>query len=108
MPESSAPLTTAMFHVLLALADGDKHGYAILKDVQLNTGTLYAVIKRLLGEGLIVEVRPPAAMADEDQRRRYYHLTETGRAAAKAEAVRMEKLVLRARSSRLLRAVRPA
>ena len=65
MPESQAPLTAAMFNVLITLADGDKHGYAILKEVeeqtagevQLSTGTLYGIIKRLLAEGLIVESR---------------------------------------------------
>lgn len=108
MPDSTATITTAMFNVLLALADGDKHGYGILKDVQVSTGTLYAIIKRLLREGLIVEVRRHPAIADDDARRRYYHLTEAGRRAAASEAERMEKLVARARGSRLLRAVHPA
>lgn len=112
MSESQAPLTAAMFNVLITLADGDKHGYAILKEVeeqtagevQLSTGTLYGIIKRLLVEGLIVESRHRPA-EDDDQRRRYYRLTEDGRKVAIAEATRMEKLLLRARGKRLLRAL---
>jgi DNA-binding PadR family transcriptional regulator len=115
MPETTAPLTNAMFHVLLALSDGDKHGYAILKEVvdqtngevQLSTGTLYGIIKRLLESGLIKEVRKPA-IKNDDSRRRYYHLTESGREMAVAEAKRLEKLVLRARSKRLIQKLEPA
>src|SRR5438270_4726738 len=99
--EFQSPLTPAMFNVLLALADGDKHGYAMLKEVaehtngevQLSTGTLYGIIKRLLLEGLIVEVRNRPAMGSEDQRRRYYHLTPRGREVAIAEARRMETVL---------------
>ena len=116
MPESQAPLTAAMFNVLLSLADGEKHGYAILKEVeeqtagevQLSTGTLYGIIKRLLADGLIAEMRQPPAMEDDDQRRRYYRLTESGRQVAVAEAERMEKLLARARGKRLLKAFRQA
>jgi DNA-binding PadR family transcriptional regulator len=115
MPEFQAPLTAAMFNVLITLADGDKHGYAILKEVeeqtagevQLSTGTLYGIIKRLLADGLIVESRQRPA-EDDDQRRRYYRLTDEGRQVAVAEAVRMEKLLNRARNKRLLRALKPA
>ena len=68
MSDTQTPLTPAMFNVLLALADGDKHGYAVLKEVaeqtggevQLSTGTLYGIIKRLLADGLIVEMRRPS------------------------------------------------
>ncbi|HEY1339954.1 MAG TPA: PadR family transcriptional regulator [Bryobacteraceae bacterium] len=110
------PLTPAMFNVLLALSDSDKHGYAILKEVaeqtagevQLSTGTLYGIIKRLLADGLIVELRKRPAVEDDDQRRRYYHLTDAGRELAVAEAVRMEKLIARARSKRLIRTLKPA
>lgn len=113
MSDSHEPLTTAMFHVLLALADGDKHGYAILKEVekrtngevQLGTGTLYGIIKRLLMSDMITEVRRPAAKND-DPRRRYYRLTEEGRETAVAEAKRLEKLVADARSKRLIKAFR--
>ena len=108
-------LTPAMFNVLLALAGEDLHGYAILKDVaeqthgdvQLSTGTLYGIIKRLLAEGLIVEARRRPAAEDDDARRRYYHLTDTGREVATAEARRMEKLVARARAVQLIRAYKP-
>ncbi len=113
---SPAPLTAALFQVLLALADGEKHGYAILKEVavqsggevSLSTGTLYGIIKRLLGEGLIVESRRRPAAEYDDQRRRYYRLTDAGREAAQAEALRMEKVVAAARAKRLVKALRPA
>ena len=116
MPDAQSPLTPAMFNVLLALADSDKHGYAVLKEVaeqtagevQLSTGTLYGIIKRLLVEGLIVELRERPAIQNDDQRRRYYHLTETGHSVALAEAERLEKLVARARSKHLVRALKPA
>ena len=108
--EPTAPLTPAMFHVLLALAGDDLHGYAILKDVELrtdgevklSTGTLYGIIKRLLNDGLIAErrERPPRY---DDERRRYYRLTSTGREVAAAEAERLEKVVALARSRRLLK-----
>jgi DNA-binding PadR family transcriptional regulator len=115
MPETSGPLTPAMFHVLLALSDGDKHGYAILKEVaeqtdgevQLSTGTLYGIIKRLLESGLIKEVRKPA-IKNDDPRRRYYHLAQPGRELAVAEAERLERLVHRARSKRLIQKLSPA
>jgi DNA-binding PadR family transcriptional regulator len=107
-------MTPAMFHVLLALADGDKHGYAILKEVadetagevELSTGTLYGVIKRSLAEGLIVEALRRPALAADDPRRRYYRLTEAGRETAIAEAARMEKLLACARSKRLWKATK--
>jgi DNA-binding PadR family transcriptional regulator len=108
-------LTPAMFHVLLVLADGDKHGYAILKEVeeqtsgevQLSTGTLYGIIKRLLVSDLIREIRKPA-LRNDDPRRRYYRLTEEGKAVAIAEAKRLEKLVDQARNKRLIRGLRHA
>lgn len=113
-PESPAPLTPAMFNVLLALADGDKHGYAILKEVdeqtggevQLSTGTLYGIIKRLLVEGLIVELRNRPPAEHDDQRRRYYHLTDLGREVAVVETRRMERLIARAQSKRLIKVMR--
>jgi DNA-binding PadR family transcriptional regulator len=115
-PEPNAPLTPAMFHVLLALAGDDLHGYAILKDValrtagevQLSTGTLYGIIKRLLNDGLIVELRSRPAAANDDERRRYYHLTPKGREIAATEAQRLAKIVELARSRRLLKKVQPA
>jgi len=105
------PLTPAVFQVLLSLAEGEKHGYAILKDVEevaLSTGTLYAIIKRLLAEGLIQECRNRPPADQDDQRRRYYRLLPEGRAAAAAEAERMEKLIARARDTKLIRKLRPA
>ena len=106
---SSLPLTPALFHVLLSLADGEKHGYAILKEVEartdgavrLSTGTLYGIIKRLLVEGLIVESRRRPA-SNDDERRRYYRMTEFGRRVAIAEARRLERMVSVARATRLL------
>jgi DNA-binding PadR family transcriptional regulator len=114
--EYNQPLTPPVFQVLLSLADGDKHGYAILKDVEehsggevrLNTGTLYAIIKRLLAEGLIVEPRNRPRAEDDDQRRRYYRLTAKGREVAAAEVERMERLVARARDRKLVRKPRLA
>ncbi|HEY2461854.1 MAG TPA: PadR family transcriptional regulator [Candidatus Acidoferrum sp.] len=108
--EPTAPLTPAMFHVLLALAGDDLHGYAILKEVEsrtagevrLSTGTLYGIIKRLLNDGLIVERRARPSDANDDERRRYYRLTPSGRTVAAAEAERLEKVVALARSRKLL------
>jgi DNA-binding PadR family transcriptional regulator len=94
------PLTPALFHVLLSLADGDKHGYAILKEVEtrtngevvLSTGTLYGIIKRLLADGLI---RASASLSDE--RRTAYRLTAFGRRVALAEADRLRAMVATAK-----------
>ncbi len=109
-PAPHLPLTPAMFHVLVALADGDKHGYAILKDVRrrtddrvrLSAGTLYAVIKRLLDDDMIAESdeRPDPAL--DDERRRYYRLTGFGREVAVAEAERMEQALSLARAKKLI------
>ena len=112
--EAQFALTPAMFQVLLALGDEEKHGYAILKDVEdqtngevrLSTGTLYAIIKRLLSEGVIKECRNRPPADEDDQRRRYYRLTSAGRELAVAEAERMERLVATARSKHLLRRLR--
>lgn len=103
------PLTPAEFHLLLALADGDKHGYAIMKEVahrtegkvRLSAGTLYGLIRRLFSEGMILETdeRPVAAL--DDERRRYYRLTEFGRRVAIAEAERLEGVLALARSKKL-------
>jgi DNA-binding PadR family transcriptional regulator len=106
-PSPFLPLTPAAFHVLLALADGAKHGYLILKDVEertggdvrLSTGTLYGLIKRFLDDELIVELVPSA---DDDERRRPYRLTPLGRDVAAAEAARLERMVSAARAVRLL------
>jgi DNA-binding PadR family transcriptional regulator len=113
--ESFGPLTPAMFHVLLALAGEDLHGYAILKEVdlrtggkvRLSTGTLYGIIKRLLSDGLIAELRSRPAETD-DERRRYYRLTPKGRQVATAEAERMDEILSVARSRNLLKKIRTA
>jgi DNA-binding PadR family transcriptional regulator len=105
------PLTAPMFQVLVALADGEKHGYAIIKEVRrrtdgkvsLTAGTLYGVIKRFVDEGLIVESEERPDPALDDERRRYFGLTANGRAVAIAEARRMEEAVDHARAKRLLK-----
>ncbi len=105
-----------MFHVLLALAGDDLHGYAILKEVELrtggkvrlSTGTLYGIIKRLLNDGLIVELRSRPAESGDDERRRYYRLTPQGRQVATAEAERMDEILSVARSRNLLKKTRLA
>ena len=113
--EPRAPLTPAMFHILLALAGDDLHGYAILKEVELrtagevklSTGTLYGIIKRLANDGLIIERRERPA-AHDDERRRYYRLTPKGRDVAAMEAERLQKVVALARSRDLLKRTQPA
>jgi DNA-binding PadR family transcriptional regulator len=109
-PSELLPLSPAAFHVLLALADGERHGYGIIKDVESRTegrvrmgpGTLYGAVKRMLDEGLIEESdeRPDAAL--DDERRRYYRLTVFGRRVAAAEAERLSGLVAAARAKNLL------
>jgi DNA-binding PadR family transcriptional regulator len=114
--ESYGPLTPAMFHVLLALAEDDLHGYAILKEVELrtggkvllSTGTLYGIIKRLLADGLIAELRSRPAAPQDDERRRYYRLTPRGREVAAAEAERMSEIVAIAKAKNLLKKFRTA
>ena len=114
--EPLGPLTPAMFHVLLALAGDDLHGYAILKEVELrtsgkvrlSTGTLYGIIKRLLNDGLIAELRTRPAEAEDDERRRYYRLTPKGRQVTAAEAERMDEILSVARSRNLLKKTRLA
>jgi DNA-binding PadR family transcriptional regulator len=116
LPEFHEPLTPAMFHVLLALAGDDLHGYAILKEVELrtggkvrlSTGTLYGIIKRMLCDGLIVELRSRPAETEDDERRRYYRLTPQGRQLAVAEAERMDEILSVARSRNLLKKPRTA
>ncbi|HYN06387.1 MAG TPA: PadR family transcriptional regulator [Vicinamibacterales bacterium] len=110
-PLALLPLTPAMFHVLVALADEPRHGYAIIKEVsartagrvELGTGTLYGIVKRLLAEGLGVEsrTRPPAG--SDDERRRYYRLTAFGKRVVAAETARLEAMVTAARATQMLR-----
>lgn len=109
--ESFLPLTPAMFHILLALADGEKHGYAILKEVarrteekvRLSAGTLYGNLARLEAEGLIAESGKRPEVVLDDERRRYYLLTAFGREVAVAEAERMEEALVQARAKNLFR-----
>ena len=109
-PETFLPLAPSVFHILLALADGEKHGYAVMKEIRtrtngaiaLSASTLYGIVKRLLEDGLIEESdeRPDAAL--DDERRRYYELTELGRAVAVAESRRLEATLGIARAKRLI------
>lgn len=104
-PTSHLPLTPAMFQVLVALADGEKHGYAIIKEVsrrtegkvRLRAGTLYTAIRRFVDSGLIVESAERPDPSLDDERRRYYRLTDRGRAVAVAEARRMAETLAQAR-----------
>lgn len=106
-PDSLLPLPTATFHILMALADDDRHGYAIIQDVaartqgelKLSAGTLYRSIQRMLEQGLIVETRDRPAPELDDERRRYYRITAFGSAVARAEARRLTQLVKLARAS---------
>jgi len=100
-------LPPATFHILLALAEEDRHGYAIIQDVALRTGgelklsagTLYRSIQRMLEQGLIVETRDRPAPEDDDERRRYYRITPDGAATAREEARRLAQLVRMARAA---------
>jgi DNA-binding PadR family transcriptional regulator len=104
--DAHLPLAPAAFHILVALADDDRHGYAIIQEVAtrtggrvtLSAGTLYRSIQRLLEQGLILETSERPAPELDDQRRRYYRLTPRGRAVARAEARRLEQLVKLARA----------
>jgi DNA-binding PadR family transcriptional regulator len=108
-PDSLLPLQPATFHILVALSDADRHGYAIMQDVadrsggafRLNPGTLYTTIRRLLEQGLLEELDDCPDPDDDDERRRYYRLTPFGRAVARAETARLERLVMLARRAGL-------
>ena len=101
------PLPAATFHILMALADGDRHGYGIIQVVaastdgglKLSAGTLYRSIQRMLEQGLIVETRDRPAPELDDERRRYYRITPEGTAAARAEVRRLGQLVKMARAA---------
>ena len=105
--ESLLPLPPATFHILMAIADEDRHGYAILQDVErrtrgevrLSAGTLYRSIQRMLEQGLLVETRDRPAPEEDDERRRYYRITPFGAAVARAETRRLSELVRLARAS---------
>ena len=103
-------LSRDTFHILVALADGDRHGYSIMQEVADRTGggvrlspsTLYSAVKRLLEAGYIEELRERPDPAHDDERRRYYRLTREGRRAAVEEARNWEKLLSDARSTGLV------
>jgi DNA-binding PadR family transcriptional regulator len=106
-PESLLPLPSATFHILMSLADEDRHGYAIIQDVaartggelKLSAGTLYRSIQRMLEQGLLVEVQERPAPELDDERRRYYRITPFGEAVARAEARRLTELLRMAKAS---------
>jgi DNA-binding PadR family transcriptional regulator len=109
-PESFLPLHRDTFQILVSLADGDRHGYAILQEIAERTGnargitpsTLYSSIRRLLESGLIKELNERPAREYNDQRCRYYRLTPLGRRVAALEARRLDRLLLDARNGGLL------
>jgi DNA-binding PadR family transcriptional regulator len=105
------PLTPAVFHILIALADGEKHGYGIMLEVAATTdgsfvmgpGTLYGTLKRMLEAKLVEESGRRRDPKLDDERRRYYRITVQGRAAARAEAKRLEMLVRAAAAKSLFK-----
>jgi DNA-binding PadR family transcriptional regulator len=102
-------LTAAALQILLVLADGERHGYAIMKEIAANMpgemplgpATLYRTIKRMLADGLVEEVTPGSDPAGDDERRRYYRITSLGRRVAVAELSRLEAVLRMARAKRL-------
>ena len=111
-PDSFLPLTPAVFHILLALADCEKHGYAIMQEVQaishaqvkMGPGTLYGSIKRMLAAGLIEETEERPDPGLDDERRRYYRLTGLGGKVVRAESERLSSLVKLAKTKEVLSA----
>ena len=109
-PASAIPLTPASFHIMLALLQGAAHGYRIMQQVEtltrgqlrLGPGTLYRSIQKMQIDGLIEEFREVTDSADDDERRRYYKLTDFGKRVAQAEAARLEIVVEAAREQGLL------
>jgi DNA-binding PadR family transcriptional regulator len=105
-PEELLPLPPAAFHILLAVADEDRHGYGIIVDIEsrtngklrLSPGTLYRSIQRMVEQGLIVETAERPAPEFDDERRRYYRITPFGVTVARAEAERLSNLVDQARA----------
>jgi DNA-binding PadR family transcriptional regulator len=101
------PLPPATFHILMAVSDEDRHGYAIIQEIaartdgalQMSAGTLYRSIQRMVEQGLIVEVEERPAPDEDDERRRYYRITKFGTTVAKAEARRLQDLIRLARAS---------
>lgn len=106
-PEALLPLTPAVFHIMLSLADGERHGYSILREIERYTSgalklgptTLYRSIRQMLAAGLIEEAEERPDPTLDDERRRYYRLTAFGRQVALAETRRLERLVAMARAT---------
>ena len=102
----SIPLQPTSFHILLSLADEDRHGYAIIQDIsrrtngeiKLSAGTLYRSIQRMQEQGLIIETKTRPAPEDDDERRRYYRITPLGKTVAQAEVRRLHELLKIARA----------
>jgi DNA-binding PadR family transcriptional regulator len=109
-PNQMLPLTPAVFHIMLALGRGERHGYGIMLEVErltsgrlnLGPGTLYRSIQRMLVDELIEESKDAQDSEEDDERRRYYRLTRFGLAVVRAEARRLESLVKAARERELL------
>ena len=105
-PEMLLPLPVTVFHILVALSDADRHGYAIMQDVaertagklKLSPGTLYGAIKRMLEDGLVKETAERPDPEEDDERRRYYRITPFGRRVAMAESTRLSALVKQAKA----------
>jgi len=106
-PASLLPLPAATFHILMSVAEDDRHGYAIIQDVaartngelRLSAGTLYRSIQRMLEQGLLTETRERPSPEEDDERRRYYRITPFGTAVARAEARRLTQLLKLAQQS---------
>lgn len=115
-PESQLPLTPVVLHILLALAGGERHGYAIAQEVEAMTndqvrmgpGTLYGSIQRMLAASLIEDVPNHKRAGDDDERRRYYRMTVFGRRVLEMELERLAAVVRLARSRDLLKGARTA
>jgi DNA-binding PadR family transcriptional regulator len=109
-PQSLLPLQAATFHILVALADRERHGYSIMQDVaartdgkvRLSAATLYSSIRRMLEQGLIAELPESPDPESQDERRRYYGLTDFGRRVAMAEAQRLTAMLSQARQTGLI------
>ena len=109
-PESLLPLPAAVFHILIALADRDRHGYSIMQDVsartdgkvRLSAGTLYSAVRRMLDQGLIEELAESPDPSSTDERRRYYRITRFGGRTAAAEVDRLNAMVRQAHASGLV------
>lgn len=113
-PGPYIPLAPHSFQILLSLLDGDRHGYSIIKDIEersggrtlLGTSTVYAAIKRMVKDGLLVEAPGPGAPASSGPKRRYYAITGFGRQVAREEGVRISELNEMVAESSLMRGTR--